>query len=134
MKAAHLDLGKIGENAAAAVLEKKGFTILDKNWRYRHLELDLVCENGSQIVFVEVRTRSSATHGGPQASITATKRRRLIKAALAWLRVNNAWERPCRFDVLCLIGNANSFCLEHYQNAFDFNDIMDSGDSYWQPW
>ena len=80
-QAAHLRLGQEGEDAAAELLTCKGFALLDRNWRLGRLELDLVCRDGDTLVFVEVKTRANAAHGGPAAALTPAKQRHLYRAA-----------------------------------------------------
>lgn len=110
--------GSIGEDYAASYLQTHGYTILKRNWRYGHLELDLICSDQDQIVFVEVKTRRSNNYGGPEGAITKQKIKNLSKAAQAWLSQNEAWTLSCRFDVICITGSINDFHLEHYPNAF----------------
>lgn len=132
--APHIRLGRSGEELAAAILARGGYRVLARNWRFGKLELDLICENGRQIVFVEVKTRSSDICGGGLGAITKAKKRRLALAAEAWLGRNGMWGRPCRFDVVCLTGAAGNFRMEHYRNAFEFTEAMDCGGAHWQPW
>ena len=67
---AHLSLGRQGEDAARKLLERSGMKLLDCNWRSGRLELDIVCRDSDTIVFVEVKTRSGSTRGGPAAALT----------------------------------------------------------------
>lgn len=133
-KAAHIRLGQAGEEAAAMLLTRAGFTLLDRNWRQGRLELDMVCRDGRELVFVEVKTRRSGAYGGPAAAVTPAKRRLLARAAQAWLTAHNAWQNPCRFDVVCLLRHGDTFSAEHYPHAFDFSPTLDSGHAPWQPW
>lgn len=132
MKAQHLELGKLGEERAAEYLLRNGYEILARNWRYGHLELDLVCAFQDSIVFVEVKTRRGASFGGPALAVTPQKQRRLAQAALAWLNITGAWQKPCRFDVICCTGAMGATHLEHIQNAFDASRLMDCGHANWQ--
>lgn len=133
-EAAHLAFGRAGEEAAAALLRRAGLRILDRNWRHGRLELDMVCRDGATVVFVEVKTRASRAHGGPEGAVTPAKRRSLGRAAQAWLAAHDAWEAPCRFDVVCLVAADGTFTAEHYRHAFDFAPPLDSGHAPWQPW
>ena len=132
-KAAHIRLGQAGEDAAATLLLRAGFTLLDRNWRQGRMELDLVCRDGDELVFVEVKTRRSGGHGGPAAAITPAKQRILTHAARAWLAAHDAWQNPCRFDVVCLLRHGDTFSAEHYPHAFDFSPALDSSHASWQP-
>ncbi len=133
-KAAHIRLGHAGEEAAATLQLRAGFRLLDRNWRQGRLELDMVCRDGAELVFVEVKTRRSEAYGGPAAAVTPAKRRLLTRAAQAWLTAHQAWHSPCRFDVVCLLRHGDTFSAEHYPHAFDFSPPLDSGHAPWQPW
>ena len=130
----HLALGRRGEDAAAAILLRAGMHILDRNWREGRLELDLVCKDGDTVVFVEVKTRATAGRGGPEGALTQAKQRSLSRAAQAWLAAHEAWDTPCRFDVVALVACDGTFSAEHYRHAFDFAPSLDSGHAPWQPW
>ena len=92
--------GAAGEAAAAAYLMDRGLTVIARNFRVRGGEIDLVCRDGSNVVFVEVRLRSRSDYGGAAASITAAKQARLTLAARHWLARHG--ERPCRFDCILI--------------------------------
>ena len=132
--APHLLLGSKGEEAAAAYLQANNFQILERNWRHGKLELDLICMENGTLVFVEVKTRKSASFGGPEGAITSAKRTRLIKCAMHWIHAKKLWNYPARFDVLCLTGNGKNLSMEHYRNAFDFSQALDYRNPAWQPW
>jgi putative endonuclease len=100
--ARHLALGAAGEEAAAALLAAKGLRVLARNWRSGGLELDLVCREGRTIVFVEVKTRGPGSRGTPADGLTPAKRGRLVRAASLWLSENEAWDAPCRFDLVAV--------------------------------
>lgn len=108
------ETGKKAEDAAASLLLSKGMTIVEKNFRAKVGEIDLVARDRGEIVFVEVRSRASAAFGGAAASVGGAKRRKLIKAAQVWLQAR-AYGGPCRFDVVAIdAGRA-----EHIPSAFD---------------
>jgi putative endonuclease len=126
-------LGGRGEAAAARLLASKRYRILDRNWRQGRLELDLVCEDGDEIVFVEVKTRTAGTLGSPADGMSPAKRRNVIKAARCWLAAHTAWERACRFDVVCVTDSGQELRLEHHPNAFGLADSLARGHAPWQP-
>jgi putative endonuclease len=103
MSDARRSLGTFGEDAAARWYEARGFEIIDRNWRVREGEIDLVVRRGTTIVFCEVKTRSSDRFGSPVESVTATKQRRLRTLAAKWLAAHptRSGERrgEVRFDV-----------------------------------
>ncbi len=107
--------GAAAEELAAAFLEGRGLRIVERNYRCRFGEIDLVARSGAVLVFVEVRARKSEAFGGAAGSITAAKRRRLVAAARHYLakhRVN----RACRFDVVLIRGREQE--IEWLADAF----------------
>ena len=128
------ETGQAGERAATEYLRRAGYDICARNWRQGRLELDMVCRDGEELVFVEVKTRRSDGYGGPAAAVTPGKQRVLTRAAQAWLAAHDAWQSPCRFDVVCLLRHGDTFSAEHYPHAFDFSPALDSGHASWQPW
>ena len=107
--------GARAEALAAAYLGRHGLQIEARNFRIRGGEIDLVCRDGDTLVFVEVRLRRNADYGGAAASITATKRQRLILAARHYLARDP--EAACRFDCVLLSGLADTD-IEWVRDAF----------------
>ncbi|HEX7329785.1 MAG TPA: YraN family protein [Casimicrobiaceae bacterium] len=95
--------GARAEALAADHLRARGLAIVARNYRTRFGEIDLVARDGAVVVFVEVRMRRSASFGGPLASITQAKRRRLALAARGYLAMLGH-EPPCRFDAIVMRG------------------------------
>ena len=107
--------GAAGEQLAADYLVRQGLSVIERNFRVKGGEIDLVCRDGKTTVFVEVRLRSRSDFGGAAASITATKQARLILAARHWLLRHG--ETPCRFDCMLLDG-LESKNIEWLRDAF----------------
>lgn len=107
--------GATAEAIAAAYLARHGLLLLERNWRIRGGELDLICRDGGTLVFVEVRLRTRNDYGGAAESITPAKRRRLILAARHYLAGKS--EIPCRFDAVLMDGLDEDH-LEWIKNAF----------------
>jgi putative endonuclease len=95
--------GAAGEEAAAKYLTERGLRIVERNFRVRGGEIDLICHDGRTVVFVEVRLRRRSDYGGAAASITAAKQAKIIMAARHWLVRHG--ESPCRFDCVLLDGD-----------------------------
>jgi putative endonuclease len=108
-------LGTGAEEMAAAFLEKRGLTIIARNYRCRLGEIDLVARDGATTVFVEVRRRASSAFGGAAASITAAKRLKLLKAARHYMSRLRSLPQ-CRFDALLIEGEPPR--IEWIRNAF----------------
>jgi putative endonuclease len=116
-------LGRLAEWAALALLIVKGYRPRDRNWRGGGGELDLVVERRREIVFVEVKARSSDLFGGAVGAVNAEKRRNLVRASSAYLSNLGLWERPCRFDIVT-VERQDRFPfwrMRHYRNAFQPN-------------
>ena len=107
--------GAAAEDLAALYLARNGLAVLEKNFRVRGGEIDLICRDGDSLVFVEVRLRSNTHYGGAAASITATKQRRIIQAARHWLAKHG--EQFCRFDCI-LLDALDESRIEWIKNAF----------------
>ena len=92
-------LGIAGEDAVARWYEDAAYEVLDRNWRCRDGELDLVVRRDATLVFCEVKTRASTRFGAPIEAVTGTKQRRLRTLAARWLAEHEARRRTLRFDV-----------------------------------
>ena len=92
--------GAAAEDLAAAFLRRRGLTIVERNFRCRGGEIDLVARDGAALVFVEVRLRRSGSHGGAAASVDAAKQRRVLRAARLYLAGRG--DVACRCDVVLL--------------------------------
>jgi putative endonuclease len=95
-------------------------TIVERNFRVRGGEIDIVARKGDVIVFVEVRSREVPGFGTPEESVTPAKRRRIVGAARHYLSTvpPSSW-REARFDVIAIEGEGNAAVLRHYPAAFD---------------
>jgi putative endonuclease len=113
------DLGRHGEACAAAFLAAAGYRVLERNWRCRQGEIDIIVERDGEVVFVEVKTRSSLAFGHPLEAITPAKLARLRHLAAAWC--DQAASRPARIriDVIAVIapGGAEPL-IEHREGVF----------------
>jgi putative endonuclease len=108
--------GEQAEALAADFLHGQGLRIAAKNYRCRYGEIDLIAREGTTVVFVEVRSRSSETYGGAAASITAAKREKLIKTARYYLSGITPLP-PCRFDAVLVSGEPPR--VEWIRNAIE---------------
>lgn len=108
--AAKDDLGRRGEELAAAFLSGLGYTIVDRNWRSRAGELDIVASHAGTTVFVEVKTRSGTGFGHPFEAITARKIARLRALAMAWCDAHctASGRGPVRIDAIAVIAVRNA--------------------------
>lgn len=116
--AKHLEIGKRGEQLALQFLLSKGFRILETNWRYKRLEVDIIAMDGSVLVFVEVKTRTNDFFGKPEEFVDAKKEKLLAQAAAAYmLKINHEWS--LRFDVVSvLLRSEGKIEIQHLPDAF----------------
>ncbi len=111
--------GKRGEDLAAAYLAETGFRIVERNYRCRFGEIDIVAEEGKTLVFVEVKSRRSAAYGGPLLAVDARKQGKISRVSLHYLAERNACHRPARFDVVAVTLRPAGHSIELVRNAFD---------------
>lgn len=108
--------GALAEQLAAQFLQRRGLALVQRNYRCRYGEIDLIMRDGATLVFVEVRLRSRADFGGAAASIGAAKQGRLVRAARHYLSTLRSLP-PCRFDAL-LLQSVDGAEIEWLRNAF----------------
>jgi putative endonuclease len=119
MAGARQVLGTLGEQAAARELERSGYQILDRNYRVRGGELDIVCERGGTLVFCEVKTRTTAVFGPPEEAVTFGKQQRIRRLALEYLRRARRAASTIRFDVISVtVSEGQVVGLRHIIGAF----------------
>ena len=112
--------GRPGEDHACRHLTASGFTILQRNYRCRSGEVDVVARDGETTVFVEVKERTGASHGAGYESVTFGKRRRLIRAARLYAATHGLEDQPLRFDVISIDWTADGVPrIRHEPGAFD---------------
>ncbi|NND80831.1 MAG: YraN family protein [Gammaproteobacteria bacterium] len=111
-------LGNRAEKLALDYLRKQGLSLLEKNYRSRFGEIDLIMRQNDYLVFVEVRYRKSGDYGGALASIDQRKQRKLRRTAETYLQRHKASDQACRFDILCLQGELDQAQIEWLENAF----------------
>lgn len=124
LAAPHLRAGEEAELIARRYLENKGLRVVSANYRCRRGELDLIMNDGTQIVFVEIRYRRSARIVRPVETVDRRKRGRIATAARHFLQRNrNYGDNPVRFDVIGVTGSLDSPGIEWIRNAFSTEDL-----------
>ncbi|MFW6324368.1 MAG: YraN family protein [Desulfovibrionales bacterium] len=135
MASGHLKLGSMGEQAARAFLKKKGYRILERNWRCVRGEIDLICSRKGTLVFVEVKTRSEDGLVHPRDLLIPQKQARMTAAAKLYLTRTKGWNRPCRFDLVTVVWkDSGDPTIEHVRDAFAIGGSSGCLNSPWQPW
>ena len=95
-------LGVLGEELAARELTSRGYTIVERRYRTRYGEIDIVAEDAGTLVFVEVRARATGEFGAAAESVTDAKKRKVTAMAVDYLARHHVTNRPCRFDVVAI--------------------------------
>ena len=111
--------GESGEDLACALLRSEGYVVLERNYRCRSGEVDVVARQGETTVFVEVKERHGGSHGEGVEAVTFGKRRRIVRAARLYAASRGLSERPLRFDVVAIDWRDGRPALRHDRGAFD---------------
>lgn len=115
--AEHNELGKQGEAIACSILKNAGYFILDRGWRWHHLELDIIAFKDDTLIVVEVKTRSSEKFAQPEDTISSKKLKKLFEAADRYIELKNiVWE--VRYDLITVIVHGETHSSEHLLDAF----------------
>ncbi len=115
--AQHNDLGNKGEQLAINFLLKKGYTILDKNWRFQKAEVDIIARKDATLAVVEVKTRSNIDFGNPQDFVNP-KKIKLLVAAIDEYVISKDLDVDVRFDIIAIVKENNNFTISHLKDAF----------------
>lgn len=112
-------IGNEAEQRAVQLLERGGYTIVDRNFTCRWGEVDIIATKDELLCFVEVRMRSTAAWGDPSLTVTGVKQRKVVKAALHYMLRAGVSKHMMRFDVISVVGRGQDALLEHIPAAFD---------------
>lgn len=111
-------LGREGEDRAASYLSQAGYRIIDRNYSTKNGEIDLVALDRGELVFIEVKTRSSDAYGSPELAVNLRKQARMVKAALTYIKYKKLHQFPCRFDVVAISEGQD---VQLIRNAFEMD-------------
>lgn len=111
------EMGDLGEAVALTYLKKKGYEIVQTNYRYLRGEVDIICKDNQEYVFVEVKTRQTAAIGEPWRAVTKSKQRQIIRCAHNYVIQRNL-NVDSRFDIVSIVHNSAGTFIEHIDNAF----------------
>ena len=112
-------LGISGEDLACAELQRRGYAIVERRYRTRFGEIDIIAKDGGTLVFVEVKARMTQEFGGAAAAMTGWKQRRIARMAADYLARRHLIDCPCRFDVVAIDFDDTEPRVIVYPNAFD---------------
>lgn len=113
----HIELGQKGEDIATNHLIGKHYEIVDRNYRFRNAEIDIICKKDKKLIFVEVKTRHSSAFGEPYKAVTWKKQQQIIKVANHYIKQQNS-DDDIRLDVISIVLNQFGMRLEHIEHAF----------------
>lgn len=113
----HNDLGKAGEQFAIEYLQKNGYSILEKNYRFLKAEVDVIAKKENTLIAVEVKTRSTDYFGDPQDFINQKKITLLVSAMDNYIVERNL-DVEVRFDIIAIIKQKDAFQIKHLKDAF----------------
>ncbi len=116
-------LGKIGEDKACEYLEKKAYIIMERNFRCKTGEIDIIACREEQLCFVEVKTRSSIEYGFPSEAVDRKKRKNILCSAKCYLMQNTRFENyKYRIDIIEVLAMGGRYYIHHMENAFEEGD------------
>ncbi len=111
-------IGKFGEEIAVSYLKCQGYMIVERNWRFKRAEIDIIARKDSTLIFAEVKYRSYGYFGAPEESIHTTKESLMTDAASHFMLLQN-WYGECRFDIISILATGINSCdIQHYEDAF----------------
>lgn len=118
----HNDFGKIAEDLAADYLQKSGYKILTRNFRFQKAEIDIIAEKDNLIIVIEVKARSTDAFMLPQEAVTKTKIRSIVSAANHYLEESDK-QNEVRFDIISVLPDENkNLIIDHIADAFQAFD------------
>lgn len=117
----NLELGKLGQELAENFLTDSGYKILQRNYKTKLGEIDLIAKDRDTLCFIEVKTRSSLNFGLPQEAVNIFKQNQISKTALMFLKSKNLMNKNSRFDVVSIYYQNNEPKIDLIKNAFSLN-------------
>jgi putative endonuclease len=113
----HNEVGKTGEEIARKFLEKKGYKIIEQNYRTKYSEIDLISKKGKDLIFIEVRTKVGENFGTPEETINKNKIKKILQNAVAYVAVKK-WNGSFAIDAVCIVLKPDYSIerLDHYEN------------------
>lgn len=112
------EIGKYGENIACKYLEKNGYNILCRNFNTNNSEIDIIAKDKDEIVFIEVKSRTSKQYGAPIESVNEFKKKHIISAAKYYIYKNSLENKNIRFDIIEVYINEKENLINHIKNVF----------------
>ncbi|MEM7055504.1 MAG: YraN family protein [Bacteroidota bacterium] len=117
LKTLHQQLGKKAEDLAASYLQKKGFSIIARNYRHKKAEVDIIAQKKTRLLFVEVKARTSNRFGYPEEFVVPSKQALLREAAENYI-IEHDWNQAIRFDIITVLQTDDKVQIVHFEDAF----------------
>ncbi len=112
------ELGNWGEEYSVIYLQKKGYEVVERNYRFQKNEIDIIAKFGNNLIIVEVKTRQTAEIGEPWRAVTKSKQKQIIKVANQYVQAKQV-DLDVRFDIVSIVHNSYRTEIEHIEGAFD---------------
>jgi putative endonuclease len=112
------ELGNWGEEYSVVYLQKKGYEVVERNYRFQKNEIDIIAKFGNNLIIVEVKTRQTAEIGEPWRAVTKSKQKQIIKVANQYVQAHQI-DLDVRFDIVSIVHNSYRTEIEHIEGAFD---------------
>jgi len=112
------ELGNWGEEYSVIYLQKKGYEVVERNYRFQKNEIDIIAKFGNNLIIVEVKTRQTAEIGEPWRAVTKSKQKQIIKVANQYIQANQI-DLDVRFDIVSIVHNSYRTEIDHIEGAFD---------------
>jgi putative endonuclease len=112
------ELGNLGEEYSVVYLQKKGYEVVERNYRFQKNEIDIIAKFGNNLIIAEVKTRQTAEIGEPWRAVTKSKQKQIIKVANQYVQANQI-DLDVRFDIVSIVHNSYRTEIEHIEGAFD---------------
>ena len=112
------ELGNWGEEYSVIYLQKKGYEVVERNYRFQKNEIDIIAKFGNNLIIVEVKTRQTAEIGEPWRAVTKSKQKQIIKVANQYVQAKQV-DLDVRFDIVSIVHNSYRTEIDHIEGAFD---------------
>lgn len=110
-------IGLLGENLATKYLQKSGYTVIDRNFRCRQGEIDIIAKYKQEIIFIEVKTRTTLNYGNPAEAVTKVKQKHIEKAAKYYIYKNNLYNFFIRIDIIEIYIKKDKYIINHIKQV-----------------
>jgi putative endonuclease len=125
------ELGSLGEQMACEYIRKKDFQIIERNYRFKKNEIDIIAQKDNQLIVIEVKTRHTAEIGEPWQAVTRNKQKQIIQVANQYIQTNNI-ELETRFDIISIVHNTYRTELTHLEGCLYIYFIQDRLHFVWR--